>query len=295
MTTALTDRTKNQVEPDAPGSFRGVDPARPVPVLTSLLELWNWRGLVRLMVFRDFLGRYKGSLLGALWPLVSPLGHMLLYTFLFSIILKVRFGTEGSTANFALYLMCGLLPWQAFSEAVSRSTVNILESPNLVKKVVFPLEILPLSLVVSAVLSTCVTFSLLLILATICQGQVHPTVLFLPLVAFSQILLMAGFAWFLAAMGVFIRDFQHIIALGLSAWMYATPIVYPTNMLPENLRFLLWINPMAGIVGDYRRVILEGLPPDWSMYAVYTAVALCVCFLGFAFFVKTKRSFADII
>ena len=218
---------------------------------------------------------------------------MILYTFLFSVILKVRLGTDAGTGNFALYLMTGLLPWQAFSEAVSRSTTNILEEPNLVKKVVFPLETLPLSLVISSVLSTCVTFFLLMVVVCFMMGKIHGTILFLPLIVVSQIMLMAGFSWFLASLGVFIRDFQHIMSLCLSAWMYATPIVYPASMIPDNLKFLLYINPMAGIVGDYRRVILEGLPPDWSLYLAYTPVAAISCILGFAFFMKTKRSFAD--
>ena len=295
MTVTLTEKATQQNESSATEEFQGVDPARQVPFLQSIVELWNWRGLVKLMVYRDFVGRYKGSLLGAFWPIISPLGHMILYTFLFSIILKVRFGADAGSGNFALYLMTGLLPWQAFSEAVSRATTNILEEPNLVKKVVFPLETLPLSLVISSVLSTCVTFVLLMIVVACCMGKIQPTVLYLPLVVISQVLLMAGFSWVLASLGVFIRDFQHIMSLGLSAWMYATPIVYPASMLPENLKFMLWLNPMAGIVGDYRRVILEGLPPDWSLYFTYTSIGLIACVSGYAFFTRTKRSFADVI
>lgn len=258
-------------------------------------NLWSHRHLIGLMVHRDFIGRYKGSLLGAFWPLINPLGHLVLYTFLFSIVLKVRFGNDPSTSNFALYLMAGLLPWGCLAESLARSTTVILESPNLVKRVVFPLEILPLVLVASSFLSEMVAFVILIAATTICLGTVHPTILFLPLIVVSQLLFTAGLSWLLASLGVYIRDFRHIMSLALSAWMYTTPIVYPATSLPANLQFLLYANPMAGIVTDYRHVLIEGQPPDWTLYASYTAVALAVALIGYTFFYKTKKSFADII
>ncbi|HEY9712546.1 MAG TPA: ABC transporter permease, partial [Chroococcales cyanobacterium] len=232
--------------------------------------LWGNRHLLWLMVHRDFIGRYKGSLLGAFWPLINPLGHLVLYTFLFSVVLKVKFGNDPSTSNFALYLMAGLLPWGCLAEALSRSTTVILESPNLVKKVVFPLEILPMMLVVSSFLSELVAFGILLVATVLVTGKLQATILFLPLIVATQLVFMAGLSCLLASLGVYIRDFRHVMALALSAWMYGTPIVYPASALPANLQFILWINPMAGIVTDYRRVLLEGLPPDWLRFAAYT-------------------------
>lgn len=257
--------------------------------------LWAFRHLIGLMVHRDFIGRYKGSLLGAFWPVINPLGHLVLYTFLFSVVLKVRFGTDPSQSNFALYLMAGLLPWGCLAEALSRATTVVLESPNLVKRVVFPLEILPFVLVISSFLSELVAFTILSTATAIYLGKLHLATAFLPLIIISQLTFMAGLTWLLAAIGVFVRDFRHIMSLALSAWMYATPIVYPTSALPDNLKFLLWINPMAGIVTDYRRVLLEGRPPDWPMYASYTAIALFTYWLGHTFFMKTKKTFADVI
>lgn len=257
--------------------------------------LWARRHLIGLMVHRDFIGRYKGSLLGAFWPFINPLGHLLLYTFLFSVVLKVRFGNDGSTTSFALYLMAGLLPWSCLSESLSRATTVILESPNLVKRVVFPLQILPFVLVVSSLFSEMVAMTFLVIAATILTKTLHVTVLYLPLVMASQIIFTAGMSWAFASIGVFVRDFRHIMALALSAWMYTTPIVYPASSLPANLKFLLWLNPMAGIVTDYRRVLLEGKPPDWPIYATYTTVAIIICVLGKGFFQKTKKTFADVI
>lgn len=248
------------------------------------------------MVKRDLMGRYRGSLLGSFWPLINPAGHLLLYTFLFSIVLKVRLGTSGSTSNYALYLMTGLIPWSAFAESIARSTTVILENPNLVKRVVFPLEILPLVAVISAYLSQMLALGILLVVATIYLGTIHPTILFLPVVSFSLILFSAGLSWLLSSLGVYLRDTKHMISLVLSAWMYATPIVYPVSALPESFRwYFATLNPMYGIVNDFRRIILDGQPPEWSSYALYTSIGIAFWFAGYYFFSKTKKSFIDII
>lgn len=257
--------------------------------------LWGERHLIGLMVKRDCLGRYRGSLLGVLWPLVNPVGHLILYTFLFCYVLKVKLGADSSTSNFALYLMAGLLPWSAFAESVSRSSTVILEHPNLVKRVVFPLQILPLVTVLSAFVTEAMAFCILLLGVFIHNHGLPVTLLYLPLIVCSQFLLSTGFAWFVGSLSVYIRDIKHMMALCLAAWMYATPIVYPASALPERAKLLLWVNPMAGIVGDYRRIVLEGLAPDWSHYCVYTSVAVVVFLCGFKFFEGTKKSFADVM
>lgn len=260
-----------------------------------MLNLWNLRQLIGLMVYRDLLGRYKGSIMGAFWPVINPLGHLLLYTFIFNCILQVKFGNNPSTSNFALYLMAGLIPWGGFSEAIARAPTIILEVPNLVKKVVFPLEILPLVLTISSLLSQGIAITLLILAELLYAHSIHRSLIFLPLIIASQLLLTSGLSWFLASLGVYIRDLRHAMALSLSAWMYATPIVYPATKFPPNLSFLVWINPLAGIVGDYRRVLLEGRQPDWPLFAVYTSMGLLAYILGYLFFCKTKRSFADVI
>ncbi|MDZ4835093.1 MAG: ABC transporter permease [Candidatus Melainabacteria bacterium] len=262
---------------------------------SALLNLWGKRHLISLMVQRDFTGRYKGSLLGALWPLLNPLGHMILYTFLFNVILQVRFGKSASSGDFALYLMSGFLPWTAMAESVSSSTTKVLELPNLVKRCVFPLETLPLIVVISSFLSGSIALLLLIAFAGFRQHGIHPTIVFVPMILIPHFLFSAGMSWFLGSLGVFIRDCRHFIALALSAWMYMTPILYPPERMPEHLQFLFWINPMAGIITDYRRVIIEGQFPNFFNYGVYTLISLAVCLAGFHFFHKTKRSFADVV
>lgn len=264
-------------------------------LVQQMLGLWQQRSLLFLMVQRDQTSRYKGSLLGRFWPLLNPLGQLLIYTFVFSIVLKVRFGDNPSTGSFAIYLMSGMIPWSAFSEAVSRSTTLILENPNLVSKVVFPLELLPLVSVFSALCTQVLAMVILFAGAGLYLHTLYPTVLFLPLLVVPLVLFTAGLSWLLASLGVYLRDTRHFIGLLLQAWMYATPILYPSNSVPESYRWVLAINPMSGIVDDVRRVLLENMQPDWPRFACYTLACLCVCLVGFTFFVKTKKSFADVM
>lgn len=300
MVTGTESKTKSpaQAKLKVPDTFVPYTPAQKRAgflSLRGLAALWEQRSLISLFVQRDFAGRYRGSLLGAVWPLLNPLGHMVLYTFLFSVVLQVKFGASTSTSSFALYLMSGFLPWSAMSEAMSSATTKILEVPNLVKKVVFPLEILPLVTTVSAFLSGVIGIAIVILFAAVIQQTIHPTLLLLPVVIIPHFLFTLGVSWLVASLGVFVRDCRHFMALGLSAWMYMTPIVYPAERLPENLKFILYINPVAGMITDYRKLILEGSLPDFYPYLAYTSLSVVICLLGFHFFYRTKNSFADIM
>ncbi len=303
MSVNLQDKTESAVKPlqnttaaaNRDSSERLVDARRTPSSLQGFLGLWSHADLIGKFVWRDFEGRFRGSLLGAVWPLLNPLGHLLLYTFLFSIILQVRFSNTNSTADFALYLMTAYIPWTAMSEALSGATTRVLEVPNLVKRVVFPLEILPLILPISSFFNAIIGLALVVLFAFFQSGTVHATTLLLPLVLIPHFLFTAGLCWLVASIGVFIRDCKHFMALGLSAGMYLTPIVYPAERLPENLRFLLWVNPVSGMITDYRRLVLEGALPELIPYLAYTSISVVVCALGFHFFFKTKNSFADVV
>lgn len=271
---------------------------RSVPTRSThegLASLWYHRHLITIMVWRDLFGKYRGSLLGALWPIINPLGHLLLYTFVFSIVLKVRFGTDPNMSTYALFLMAGLLPWGALSESLSRSPACILEVPNLVKRVVFPLEILPLAIVVSSLFSELIGLSVLVLVGSVYFGTFHWTLVYLPFIIVSQTLFIAGCSWLLASLGVFIQDLRHFMSLALSVWMYTSPLIYPASSFPPEFQFLAWANPMAGIIGDYRRVMLQGLAPDWFNFSIYTTAGLALWLAGFYFFYKTKHSFADVM
>lgn len=265
------------------------------PLKPGMLGLWSMRHLISVMVKRDMLGRYKGSVVGFFWTIINPIGHLLLYTFVFSIVLKVSFNGNASTSNFAAYLMTGILPWTCLSDSITRAVTSITEQPNLVKRVVFPLEVLPLAVSISSMVSLILGLSILILIFACGTGTLHWTLCFVPVLMASQFLFITGLSWLLASLGVYMHDLKHMLTLGLSIWMYLTPIVYPSSAFPKELQFLAWINPCAGVIEDYRRVILQGVQPHWDMFAVYTALGAFTWCLGYYFFNKTKRSFADVV
>lgn len=253
------------------------------------------RALISSLVRRDIVGRYRGSVAGTLWTLIHPLLLMIAYYFVFAVVLRVRFRANSGSGDFAFYFLCGMLPWLAFSEAVGRSPNVILENSNFVKRVVFPLEILPLNLMLVGLVTE--LFALLIFfVALVATGRpVGWTMLLLPVILVPQVLLTAGFCWFLSALGVFLRDIGQVIGFVLTVWFFTTPICYPASSLPENWLWLLEKNPLFPIVGAYRAVLLEGSLPAWPPLAVLWVVATAAFCLGFAWFYKVRKSFADLM
>lgn len=261
----------------------------------ALTSLRHHQHLIRMMVRRELAARYRGTVMGVFWSILHPLALLGLYTFVFSVILKVRFGSDGSTTTFALYLFCGMLPWLAFSEGVARSTSVILENANLVKKVVFPLEILPLNVVASALVTQAVG-TLVLLAAALLKG-VEPTWFWLlaPLLVIPQFLWTLGLGWFLASLGVYLRDVGQFIGLALTAWMFVTPIMYAETLIPAKYHTLMLLNPLATLIHGYRMLILEGQLPAFRPLAFTSLVGACVFLAGYAWFKKTQKGFADVL
>jgi len=253
------------------------------------------RGLVRSMVRRDLSSRYKGSIIGPAWALITPAVQIIIFTAIFSGIFGARFGAQGGHLSFATYLFCGLLPWIAFSDGVQRSTTSLTDNVNLVKRVVFPTEALPVNLALSGIAHQLIGTVVLLAVALILEHKIHPTALLLPLLLAPQFLVTAGLGWLMASLGVFIRDMPQINQLTLTTWMYLTPIFYPENIIPPKYQWMVNLNPMAPLVRNYRRILLEGRAPDWRGLGVTTVFAL-VCFVfGYWWFQRTKKAFADIL
>lgn len=266
-----------------------------VPTLNRprLAGLWRHRELVVTWARRDVASRFAGSFLGVWWAVLQPLFMLALYTLVFSVVLKVHFGTNGH-GNFTLYLFAGLLPWLAFAETLTRATTVITGHPNFVKKVVFPLEVLPVGLVASATVSQFIGLALLL-LAALALGTLHATALWLVPIIALQLAFTLGASWFLASLGVFVRDLASAISLVLNTLMYVSPILYPATMVPEAYRKLFLANPIAFWAEASRRAILEGIAPSPQQLAAQTALALAVLFAGHAWFVRTQRAFADVL
>jgi lipopolysaccharide transport system permease protein len=257
--------------------------------------LGEHRGLMRSMVRRDLSNRYKGSVIGPAWAIITPAVMIIIFTAIFSGIFRARFGAQGGHFSFAVYLFCGLLPWSAFSEGVQRSTTSLTDNVNLVKRVVFPTEALPVNLALSGVAQQLIGTVVLLAGALLLEHTIRPTALLLPLLLVPQFLVTAGLGWLMASLGVFIRDMPQINHLSLTTWMYLTPIFYPENIIPPKYQWMVNLNPMAPLIRNYRRILLEGMGPDWRGLGVTTAFALICFVLGYWWFQRTKKAFADIL
>jgi len=261
------------------------------PIATILA---NW-SLIRSMVRRDIVGRYRGSYGGLFWTVFHPLLLMLTYWFVFGVVLRTRFGEDGRSSNFVLYFLAGMLPWLALSEAVGRAPTVLIEHATFVKKLVFPLDILPVNLVIAGLVSEAFGAAIFLV-GMIGFGHVPTSAaLFLPLLLIPQFLLSLGLCWLLAALGVFFRDLGQLIGFALTVWFFTTPICYSEDALPESARWLFELNPMYVLVRGYRSVLLEAAPPDWAPLAGLTLVSGALFLLGYASFYKLRRSFVDLL
>ena len=272
---------------------RSLGRALTYPVLT----IWRNRGLIRVMTRRDVLGRYRGSFAGSFWTIFNPLLLMLTYFFVFAVVLQTKFPGDPSRSGFVLYYLAGMLPWLAFSEAVGRSATVMLEHRNFVKKLVFAVETLPVNLVASGLITE--FFAVLLFCGVLLavRHAVPATVLWLPVLVVPQVLFTLGLCWFLAALGVFVRDLGQILGFLLTIWFFATPICYPEASLPQSATLLLSKNPIYVLVSGYRTILLDPRhrPPAFGPLWKLWLLSLVVFVLGHAWFYKLRKSFPDLI
>jgi len=267
--------------------------ASPIEMFASL---WRNRELIKASAKREVLGRYRGSFLGLLWSFFNPLFMLAVYTFVFSVVFKARWGGgSDSKTEFALVLFAGLLVFNLFAECINRAPSLILSSTNYVKKVVFPLEILPFVGLLSALFHTLISLGVWLLAYTLFFGIPHLTVFYLPLVLLPFCLFLMGLSWALASLGVFLRDVSQFIGLLTTALMFLSPIFYPATALPEDYRHILYLNPLTTVVEQTRDVLFWGKTPDLFMLGIYCVVTLGIASLGFAWFQKTRKGFADVL
>ncbi len=263
-----------------------------------MASIWRNRNLIRTLVRRDVLSRYSGSFGGALWAVLNPLMLMLTYFFVFGLILQSRFGNDPSRAGYAVYFLAGMLPWLAFSEAVGRAPTVIVEHRGFIKKLVFPVETLPVNLVASGLVTEFFGIILFALALLLVRGRLPATVLYLPALVIPQILLTAGVCWFLAALGVFVRDLAQVNGYLLTIWFFITPICYAETSwasLPHGALRILTKNPIFVLVRGYRSILLESKAPDWSSLAWLSLLSIVIFLVGHAWFYKLRKSFADII
>ena len=265
-----------------------------------LRSLWRNRTLIVQMSRREVVGRYKGSAMGLLWSFLNPLFMLAVYTFFFAVVFKSRWGTvpsggEESKTLFAVLLFVGMIVHGLFAEVLNRAPTLILGNVNYVKKVVFPLEILPVISMGSALFHSVVSLGVLLLVFVAFNHFLHWTVIFLPLIFLPLIILTMGLAWMLASLGVFVRDVGQTIGLAMTVMMFLSPVFYPITSLPERLRPWMLANPLTFIIEQARAVLIWGQMPNWSGLLLYTAVSTAIAWLGFAWFQKTRKGFADVL
>jgi lipopolysaccharide transport system permease protein len=264
-------------------------------VWRPLFQLPRRIDLIVSLTRRELAARYRGSILGFLWTLVTPMVMIAIFTIIFAGIFKAKFGASSSQWDYALYLFCGLLPWNAFQESLQLSSTTIVGHANLVKRVVFPLETLPVSLSLAAVVNQLFGTLVLIVAAMLLRREVHATLIFLPLVLIPQLIATFGAAWLVASLGVFIRDMVQGIALLLMAWMYLTPIIYPESLVPANYRTAINLNPFTPLIRNYRRILLDGVAPDWQGLGYFLIFGVILFLLGYWWFARTRKNFADVI
>jgi lipopolysaccharide transport system permease protein len=259
-------------------------------------SLWHNRSLVRALVQRDVMGRYRGSFMGILWSLFNPVFMLSVYTFMFSVVFKARWSGGGeSRTEFALVLFAGLIVFNIFGESINRAPSCILNNTNYVKKVLFPLEILPCVALGSALFHALVSIGVWVLAYALLFGVPHATALFLPLILLPMLLFTLGLSWALAALGVYLRDVSQVVGLITTALMFLSPIFYPVSALPEDYRTLMLLNPLTPSIEQVRAVLFWGNLPDFGLLGLSLVGAALTAWLGFAWFQKTRKGFADVL
>ena len=274
----------------------------------SLLRLFNpllglhlvlkHRGLLLQMIRRNVAARYKGSVLGIFWSFAQPLMMLAVYTFVFGIVFKARWGVETPGAAgvpFPLIMFCGMAVFNIFAESVNTSAGVIVGNASYVKKVIFPLEILPLTTVISSLIFGLAWFVLLLAGMAVFMQQLHWTALLLPVTLIPLLLFSSGLAFFISSLGVYLRDTQQLVGVATQVLFFMTPIFYPISIVPERVQWILKCNPLSPLVEETRKLLLFGQLPNWTICGLSLLVAFAVFQLGFAWFCKTKKGFADVI
>ncbi|CRI59813.1 ABC transporter permease [Pseudomonas sp. CCOS 191] len=265
--------------------------------LEMIASVWRHRALVHASAKREVLGRYRGSVLGLLWSFFNPLLMLAVFTFVFSGVFKSRWGSEGSdsTAEFALVLFAGLIVFNLFAECINRAPTLILSNANYVKKVVFPLEILPFVGLLAASYHAAISLLIWLIAYLLLFGAPHLTVLYLPLILMPFALFIMGLSWGLASLGVFLRDVSQLVGVLTSMLMFLSAIFYPVSSFPAEYADMLFMNPLVPVIEMTRNALYWGEAPDLNMLAIYWLTTLIIAWLGFAWFQKTRKGFADVL
>lgn len=250
-------------------------------------DLYNYRELIKTSVKKDVGGKYKHSFLGVLWSFINPLLQITVYAIIFPLIMR------NSIPHYTVFMVCGLIPWTYFSNVLNRSSWVIIENGNILKKVYFPREILPLSLTLSETVNFLIS-SIIILAFVFFQGMgISVYILFYPVILLVQFVLQLGIALILSSVTVYIRDLEHFIGVLLQLYFYATPIVYSADSIPANYKWILKCNPMTYIIEGYRDIFYYHSIPDLKSLAIVLAIGIAVVIIGYMIFNKLQKRFAE--
>ncbi len=270
---------------------------QPTSLKSLVLSLWKNRQLILQMTKREVIGRYKGSLIGVMWSFLNPLFLLVIYTFVFSVVFKARWGGEvpESKSQFAILLFVGMIVHSLFAETLNRAPGLILSNVSYVKKIVFPLEILPVVAICAALFHSLVSILVLVIAFLLMNGYLQWTTIFLPLVLLPLVVLTLGVAWGLASLGVFLRDVAQPIGMIMTVLLFASPVFYPISALPEYIRPWLMLNPLTFVIEEARATLIFGQMPEWAGLAIYSLASVVIGWAGYIWFQKTRKGFANVL
>jgi ABC-2 type transport system permease protein len=274
--------------------------AKPGPltaILGSLATFYDRRWLIKYLAQRQMASSYQNSYLGLVWAFLSPLIMVVLLTFIFSEMLGFRFRevTGDSSLNFGLYLYCGLLPFLAYSQALNQGSNVVRRNSDLVQKVVFPLEILPLTTVITSLVQSVFGVGAVMLVLMVLEQRLNWTVLLLPLVFVLQLLFTLGLGYLMAVVGTYLPDIRETLRAVVRVTFFITPILWPTDRLPEDWQFVVDYNPLAFLVEAYRNLILDGELPGGMATLYFSLFTLVLVTVGLVLFNRVKHNFADLL
>jgi len=269
--------------------------------VTLARNLWEYRELIKQFSIRETVARHKGTHLGLAWTVGQPLLTLAVFTFLFATVFEVRWDATLSgeaKIDYALHFFAGLVLYSVFADTVGRAPGLILEKPNFVRKVVFPLEILPVAALGASLIYALISVVVLLVAALVLAGHFSVTLWLFPLTLVPLLTLTLGLSWFLCSIGVFVRDIKNVVAVLLQLLFFVTPIMFPLAMVTEKLGDYAWVvylNPLTPILEDGRRTLLLGEQPHWLGLGISTVVGLAMMQAGYAWFRRSRQGFADVL
>lgn len=268
----------------------------PNSVADGMRSIWHHRQLIISLAKREIIGRYQSSFLGVLWSVINPLILLLVYTFVFSVVFKARWGAgDSSRVEFAIVLFVGLLIFNLVSEIIIKSPTIIVYNTNFVKKIIFPLEVFPVVILLSSLFHMLMSFFVWLLVYAVFFGVPHLEILYFPIVLAPVCILSLGLSWFLSALGVYLRDLAQVVGPLTTVVMFLSPIFYPVSALPPEFQALLHLNPLTLVIEQARTVLVFGGDLDWKAISALMLGSIIFASCGLAWFQKTRKGFADVL